>query len=203
MIKKTLFRTFSLPILLTISSVALDMSACIGCHGEQFEKPAMNTSRVVKDLTPKEMLEALNGYKDESKGGAMQSVMNRQMANYTKDEIEELVENIFTHHITIEHNSTQKSNERNLTEYVNNDNCVRCHGLEFEKPAMGSSRIVNQMSKEDIVASINGYKAGTYGGRMKALMAGIAIHMSQEEIEAIAEKFGKKPTVNERPLLEK
>jgi len=51
------------------------------------------------------------------------------------------------------------------------------------------------MSKDDIIASIDGYKDGSYGGNMKALMAGIAMKLTQEEIEAIGEKFGVKASL--------
>ena len=191
--KKNLLR-LSLFTLFGLHASALDMSACIGCHGKAFDKPAMNTSRVVRDLTQKEMLSALMGYKNESTGGAMQSVMNRQMAKFSDKEIEELVENIFTNHIPVDHNhsTTEESNLSTLLEDINIDGCVRCHGEKLEKHAMGVSRIVNQMSKEDIIASINGYRDGTYGGNMKALMAGVAMNLSQEEIEAIGTKFGLK-----------
>ena len=198
MITKKIFRNISLLTLFSLPSFAnssnLDMTKCIGCHGSHFEKPAMSTSRILKDLTKEEIYSALIGYKNESKGGAMQSVMSQQMANFSNEEIVQLSQNIFdkniTQNIETETNTTKPSE---LLE-VNTDTCSTCHGENFEKPAMGYSRIVNSMSKDDIIASINGYKDGSYGSDRKALMAGIAMKLSTEEIEAIGEKFGLKPS---------
>jgi len=196
MITKILFRNISLLTLFSLSSFAnsstLDMTKCIGCHGSHFENPAMSTSRIVKDLTKEEIYSALMGYKSESKGGAMQSVMSQQMANFSKEEIVQLTQNILDQNIT--QNIKAETNSTKIFELleVNTDICSTCHGENFEKSAMGYSRIVKSMSKDDIIASINGYKDGSYGSDRKALMAGIAMKLSTEEIEAIGEKFGAK-----------
>ncbi len=49
------------------------------------------------------------------------------------------------------------------------DRCVSCHGVDFEKKALGVSRIVKNMSEAQIKAALDGYKNGK-GGVMKALM---------------------------------
>ena len=75
---------------------------------------------------------------------------------------------------------------------VNTDTCATCHGIYFEKRAMGISKIVKDMKKEEIVIALNGYKAGTYGGNLKALMAGQVMRkITMEDIQAIAGKFGQ------------
>jgi len=56
---------------------------------------------------------------------------------------------------------------------------------------MGVSKVVSEMSKADIVTAIKGYKDGSYGGSMKALMKGQVASLSDADIEAIANKFGK------------
>jgi len=48
--------------------------------------------------------------------------------------------------------------------------CTSCHGKTFEKPALGKSKIVKDMSKEEIAKALQGYKDGTYGGPMKGIM---------------------------------
>ncbi len=48
--------------------------------------------------------------------------------------------------------------------------CLSCHGQTFEKVALNKSKIVKDMSVEDIKAALDGYKDGTYGGPMKGLM---------------------------------
>ncbi len=69
--------------------------------------------------------------------------------------------------------------------------CAGCHGADFGKAAMGKSKIVKDMSKEDIVAALKGYKAGTYGGAMKGIMAGQVKALSDADIEAIAAEIKK------------
>ena len=50
------------------------------------------------------------------------------------------------------------------------DRCVSCHGVDFEKKALGVSKIVQDMSQKQIKDALDGYKNGTYGGSMKELM---------------------------------
>ncbi|MEA1953435.1 MAG: nitrate reductase cytochrome c-type subunit [Campylobacterota bacterium] len=64
--------------------------------------------------------------------------------------------------------------------------CIGCHGANFEKAAMGKSKIVKDMSKADIVTSLKGYKDGSYGGAMKGLMKGQVANLSDADIEAMA-----------------
>ena len=188
MIKQSLL-TLTIFALLSTTTLAVDLTTCVGCHGENFEKPAMNISRVVKDLKAKEIRKALKGYKEGSHGGSMKDVMNNQISKFTDEEIEEIIKIITTgnveKNINIENNQSKEEKVPSIE--VNTDSCISCHGLMFEKSAMGYSRIVNQMSKEDIVASLNGYKNGTYGGKMNALMANQVTRLSTEEINALAE----------------
>ena len=69
--------------------------------------------------------------------------------------------------------------------------CIGCHGANFEKAALGKSKIVKDMSKAEIETDLKGYKDGSYGGAMKGVMKGFASKLSDEEIKAIAEEFGK------------
>jgi cytochrome c553 len=89
--------------------------------------------------------------------------------------------------------TSENINEKNISNKieVNTDMCISCHGETFEKSAMGYSKIVREMSKKDIITSLSGYKNGTYGGDMTALMSKYAINLSMEEIEAMAEMIGE------------
>lgn len=49
------------------------------------------------------------------------------------------------------------------------DRCVSCHGVDFEKKALGVSKIVKNMSEAEIKKSLDGYKMGK-GGSMKEVM---------------------------------
>lgn len=69
--------------------------------------------------------------------------------------------------------------------------CAGCHGTIGEKKALGKSKVINEMSKEDLVSALNGYKDGSYGGAMKGLMKGQVAKLSNEDIEAIALHIAK------------
>jgi len=69
---------------------------------------------------------------------------------------------------------------------VNLKVCAGCHGINFEKSALGKSKIVKEMSKEDIVIALKGYKKGTYGGSMRGLMKGQVAKYSDKELEVAA-----------------
>ena len=72
---------------------------------------------------------------------------------------------------------------------VNTAVCTGCHGAHFEKSAMGKSKIVANMSNDDVVKALVGYKKGTYGGSMKAVMVGQVSKYSIDELKAV--KIGK------------
>jgi len=69
--------------------------------------------------------------------------------------------------------------------------CAACHGANGEKAALGKSKVINQMTKAEIVTALNGYKDGSYGGAMKTLMKGQVANLSETDIQAIAEMIGK------------
>jgi len=65
--------------------------------------------------------------------------------------------------------------------------CVGCHGSNFEKAAMGKSKVVKDMSKAEIVAALKGYKDGSYGGAMKMMMKGQVAALSEADMTALAD----------------
>ena len=69
--------------------------------------------------------------------------------------------------------------------------CVGCHGANGEKAALGKSKIIKDMSKEDFVASLKGYQDGTYGGPMKGLMVGQVKGLDDAAIQALADQIVK------------
>jgi len=145
----------------------------------------MGFSRIVKDLPKEELKKALLGYKNNTHGGAMQSIMNQQISKFTIVEIDEIINEIS------ENNITNISNESNETSDVTVDltKCASCHGEKFEKSSFGFSRVVAQMSQEEIKAALYGYASGIYGGERRALMMNQIIDYSQEELEAIAKEI--------------
>jgi len=71
--------------------------------------------------------------------------------------------------------------------------CAGCHGANFEKAAMGQSKIVKDMSKDEIVTALKGYRdtAGFGHSPMKAAMAAQAKALSDADIEEIAAGIAK------------
>ena len=74
---------------------------------------------------------------------------------------------------------------------VSTAKCVGCHGANFEKKALGKSKVVKDMTKADIEKALKGYKDGTYGGAMKGIMKAQVAGLSDADIKAIAEQIGK------------
>jgi len=67
---------------------------------------------------------------------------------------------------------------------VNLGACKACHGQNFERAALNKSKIVADMTKDEVTAALVGYKNGTYGGPMKGLMVGQVAKYSVEELSA-------------------
>jgi len=74
---------------------------------------------------------------------------------------------------------------------VNGKACAACHGANFEKHAMGKSKIVKDMTHAEIAEALKGYKAGTFGGPMKGVMKGQVARYSDADLEAFAQTIGK------------
>lgn len=70
--------------------------------------------------------------------------------------------------------------------------CVVCHGTAGEKSALNKSIIIKDMPKEAFITAMKGYKAGTYGKEMKAMMKVQVAPLSDAQIEEIANYIVKK-----------
>jgi len=64
--------------------------------------------------------------------------------------------------------------------------CAGCHGANGEKKALGKSKVITGWEASKVVTALKGYKDGTYGGAMKAVMKGQASKLSDAEIDALA-----------------
>ena len=64
--------------------------------------------------------------------------------------------------------------------------CASCHGAAGEKHALNKSKVINAMSKEELVTALKGYKDGSYGGSMKALMKGQVAAYDDKQIDTVA-----------------
>ena len=65
-----------------------------------------------------------------------------------------------------------------------------CHGANFDKPALGKAEIVKGWDAAKIIASLNGYKAGTLNNHgMGAVMKGQVVKLSDADIADIAKQI--------------
>lgn len=66
--------------------------------------------------------------------------------------------------------------------------CVACHGPKAEKSFLNKVPVLTTLSKEDMVASLKAYKAGTLNKfNSAAMMKPIVGPMSEADMEAVAE----------------
>ena len=70
--------------------------------------------------------------------------------------------------------------------------CAGCHGEKGEKSALNRSKVINQMTKQEIIDALSGYKNNSYGGPMKGLMKVQVKKLTLEEIIQLAEHISKK-----------
>ncbi|GAA8709519.1 cytochrome c [Helicobacter pylori] len=61
--------------------------------------------------------------------------------------------------------------------------CAACHGVKFEKKALGKSKIVNMMSEAEIEKDLMDFKNGT---NKNPVMTAQAKKLSDEDIKALA-----------------
>ena len=80
---------------------------------------------------------------------------------------------------------------KNIPNTYSKNQCSDCHGKDGNYKALGKSKILQNMTKKEIIGALNGYKNGTYGGSLKGIMAGKAKNLSSKEIEEIANAIGK------------
>ena len=74
---------------------------------------------------------------------------------------------------------------------VNAKACASCHGQNFEKHALGKSKVVADMTHAEIATALKGYKTGSYGGPMKAVMKGQVAKYSNADLDAFSATIGK------------
>ena len=70
--------------------------------------------------------------------------------------------------------------------------CAACHGAQGEKVSLGKSLIIKDMSKDAFVAALKGYKDGTYGKEMKAMMKAQVTMLNDDQMQEIANYIVKK-----------
>jgi cytochrome c len=143
----------------TFSLAAVNLNSCKSCHGKDWEKAALGASRIVKDMTQDEVTKALLGYKNGTYGSNMKGVMHTNVKMYSEDELKHT--GIGLDQPTIKHDFNPN---------IDIQSCKGCHGQDWEKAALGASKIVRNMTKAEVTKALLGYKYGTYGRNMKGVM---------------------------------
>lgn len=67
---------------------------CAACHGKNAEKKALGTSQIIQGWDKEKIIQALNGYKNNTYGTAMKTVMIGQVATLSDEDIAILAEYI-------------------------------------------------------------------------------------------------------------
>jgi cytochrome c553 len=167
---------------ITILSVVVASLLLVGCGNQAKDKavetaPAVEKSAVekatdaVKDTTAKVAEKTAEVAKEAGK-----------VAEKAKDAVVEKAKEV---------KKVVKDKVAEAKGAVDTKACAGCHGANFEKKAMNVSKIVKDMSKDDIVKALKGYKDGSYGGKMKALMKGQVASFDDAKIEAVASQIAK------------
>ena len=69
--------------------------------------------------------------------------------------------------------------------------CAACHGAKGEMKAMNVAPVLAGQSKEDLLKKMKGYKDGSFGGAMKAVMAPQVAKLSDADLEKLADMISK------------
>jgi cytochrome c553 len=69
---------------------------CAACHGANAQNPALGKSQIIKGWEVSKTVDALNGYKNDTYGGAMKGVMKSQVSSLSDNDIKALAAFIST-----------------------------------------------------------------------------------------------------------
>lgn len=65
--------------------------------------------------------------------------------------------------------------------------CASCHGSDAKKSALNASKVIAGWESAQTKNALHGYKAGTFGGKMKGIMEGQSRPLSDSEIILISD----------------
>ena len=156
----------------------------IGCSDSTKKEETQVETKVVQ--TPKV----------EVKQTAIQKVEEsvKELSESTKTSVTKTVDSIKEK--TTDIVSTVKDTAHNVTDTVVAQTidgkalyagCIGCHGVNGEKKALGKSAVIQGWDSLKTEDALNGYKDGSYGGAMKAIMKGQAAKFNGAQTKAIAD----------------
>ncbi len=85
---------------------------------------------------------------------------------------------------TMQQTATQAPAPNASVLYTNQ--CSSCHGKQAEKSALNASENISKWDVKKIESALQGYKTGTFGGKMKAIMQAQIKPLSDEEIKLLS-----------------
>ncbi|MEA1918363.1 MAG: c-type cytochrome [Campylobacterota bacterium] len=94
--KKQIIGVMALSVLSSVLSAdgAALYKKCAACHGTNGEKPAMNKSKIIKDMSNADFVAAMKGYKDGSYGAGLKNLMVMQVKALDDAQIQALADYI-------------------------------------------------------------------------------------------------------------
>lgn len=104
----------------------------------------------------------------------------------TKDISDKAVEKIAVMKKSLDKKMTEvttSSADKGKSLYVR---CAGCHGIKGEKKALGKSAIIQGWDEEKTSLVLKGYKNGTYGAAMKAIMISQVKTLSDEDLDNVS-----------------
>jgi len=78
-----------------------------------------------------------------------------------------------------------------VAQEINIQACIACHGDDWSKEAMGKSRKLSELSYNEILTSLKGYKSKTKEGKLARIMEGQIARFTECEIKEIAKIITK------------
>jgi len=81
----------------------------------------------------------------------------------------------------------QTANVSSSSASLYSQKCASCHGKNAEKSALNASAAIAGWSSSKLQKSLQGYKAGNFGGSMKAIMQGQTKPLSTNQIKLISD----------------
>ena len=159
---------------LSVLALVFTLSACIGDENKDVKTNNTEVKKQgiakVEDVKAVEIKEKIEDIKQEVKTKAIE----------VKEKIEDIKQEVKTKTVEVK----EKILETKKDIQVSLGACKGCHGADFQKKALGKSKIVSEMTKDEVSDSLVGYKNGTYGGSMKGIMKGQVAKYSDDALRS-------------------
>ncbi|MEA1918142.1 MAG: c-type cytochrome [Campylobacterota bacterium] len=187
-------------------------SLLIGCTSDEPSKSIQSAEKSVEATTTKVVKEAKSSTKEDAQEVKKESSSIMDIAHNSINDMSHAAHNGLNEMSSVAkstQDSVSKMSEeaskkvdesiaavKKAIEPVDGGNlyaqkCSSCHGVHAEKKAMNASQIIKGWSSEKTTAALNGYKDGSYGSNMKAIMSAQVNSLNENQIQALANYISK------------